>query len=156
MTARGHFPTDQAALKCLYLVTRGLDPGLGQARWITRWKPALNAFAVNFADRMPLNKRIAGCGEGATATELRAARAGLRPKRAPSRQARGTCRDGSFLTWDCMYFGASGPVGWCFSAVGDGPQIGCEHQNATRVTHMAEWFHSLDETQLRPRAARPS
>ena len=24
--ARGHFPTDQAALKCLYLVTRSLDP----------------------------------------------------------------------------------------------------------------------------------
>ena len=28
----------------LYLVTRGPDPkGTGQARWITRWKPALNA-----------------------------------------------------------------------------------------------------------------
>jgi len=24
--ARGHFPTDQAALKCLFLVTRSLDP----------------------------------------------------------------------------------------------------------------------------------
>lgn len=24
--ARGHFPSDQAALKCLYLVTRSLDP----------------------------------------------------------------------------------------------------------------------------------
>ena len=24
--ARGHFPTEQAALKCLYLVTRSLDP----------------------------------------------------------------------------------------------------------------------------------
>jgi putative transposase len=24
--ARGHFPTEQAAMKCLYLVTRGLDP----------------------------------------------------------------------------------------------------------------------------------
>ena len=31
--ARGHFPTDQAALKCLYLVTRSLDPtGRGRAR----------------------------------------------------------------------------------------------------------------------------
>ena len=29
--ARGHFPTEQAALKCLYLVTRSLDPtGVGQ------------------------------------------------------------------------------------------------------------------------------
>jgi transposase-like protein len=43
-----------AARKTLYLVTRSLDPkGLGQARWVTRWKPALNAFAVTFADRMP-------------------------------------------------------------------------------------------------------
>ena len=50
--ARGHFPTEQAALKTLYLVTRGMDPkGTGQARWITRWKPALNAFAITFADR---------------------------------------------------------------------------------------------------------
>ncbi len=32
--ARGHFPTEQAALECLYLVTRGLDPkGTGQAGW---------------------------------------------------------------------------------------------------------------------------
>jgi len=52
--ARGHFPSEQAALKCLYLVTRSLDPtGRGQARWTTRWKPALNAFAITFADRFP-------------------------------------------------------------------------------------------------------
>lgn len=52
--ARGHFPTEQAALKCLYLVTRSLDPtGRGQARWTQRWKPALNAFAITFADRFP-------------------------------------------------------------------------------------------------------
>ncbi|MGH8336126.1 MAG: IS256 family transposase [Gammaproteobacteria bacterium] len=52
--ARGHFPTDQAALKCLYLVTRSLDPtGTGRARWTVRWKPALNAFAITFADRFP-------------------------------------------------------------------------------------------------------
>jgi transposase-like protein len=52
--ARGHFPTEQAALKCLYLVTRSLDPtGQGRARWTTRWKPALNAFAITFADRWP-------------------------------------------------------------------------------------------------------
>lgn len=51
--ARGHFPTEQAALNCLYLVTRGLDPkGTGQAPWTTRWKPALNAVAGTFADRM--------------------------------------------------------------------------------------------------------
>ncbi|MEV6554922.1 IS256 family transposase [Nocardia sp. NPDC051756] len=52
--ARGHFPTEQAALKCLYLVTRSLDPtGRGQARWTQRWKPAVNAFAITFADRWP-------------------------------------------------------------------------------------------------------
>jgi len=52
--ARGHFPTELAALKCLYLVTRSLDPtGQGRARWTMRWKPALNAFAITFADRWP-------------------------------------------------------------------------------------------------------
>ncbi len=56
---RGHSPTEQAALKCLYLVTRGLDPkGTGQARWTMRWKPALNAFAVTFADRMPAAENL--------------------------------------------------------------------------------------------------
>jgi putative transposase len=52
--ARGHFPNEQSALKCLYLVTRSLDPtGTGRARWTMRWKPALNAFAITFADRFP-------------------------------------------------------------------------------------------------------
>jgi putative transposase len=52
--ARGHFPTEQAALKCLYLVTRSLDPtGTGRTRWTTRWKPVLNAFAITFGDRWP-------------------------------------------------------------------------------------------------------
>jgi putative transposase len=52
--ARGHFPNEQSALKCLYLVTRSLDPtGTGRARWTMRWKPALNAFAITFGDRFP-------------------------------------------------------------------------------------------------------
>ncbi|MFG1745786.1 IS256 family transposase [Micromonospora chalcea] len=52
--ARGHFPNEQAALKCLYLVTRSLDPtGAGRTRWTMRWKPALNAFAITFSDRFP-------------------------------------------------------------------------------------------------------
>jgi transposase-like protein len=51
--ARGHFPTEQAAMKCLYLVTRSLDPtGRGKARWAMRWKPALNAFAITFEGRI--------------------------------------------------------------------------------------------------------
>lgn len=52
--ARGHFPTEQAAMECLYLVTRCLDPtSKGQPRWTQRWKPALNAFATTFTDRWP-------------------------------------------------------------------------------------------------------
>ena len=50
--ARGHFPDDASALKCLYLVNRSLDPtGAGRARWMVRWKRALNAFAITFAGR---------------------------------------------------------------------------------------------------------
>ena len=51
--ARGHFPNEAAAMKCLYLVTRSLDPtGRGRARWMMRWKPALNAFAITFEGRL--------------------------------------------------------------------------------------------------------
>jgi putative transposase len=51
--ARGHFPTEQAAINCLYLATRSLDPtGRGRARWIIRWKLALNAFAIAFESRL--------------------------------------------------------------------------------------------------------
>ncbi|HTY31265.1 transposase, partial [Mycobacterium sp.] len=51
--ARGHFPTEKAALKCLYLVTQSLDPtGRGKARWAMKWKPALNAFAITFNGRI--------------------------------------------------------------------------------------------------------
>lgn len=55
--ARGHFPDERAALKCLYLTVRSLDPtGKGQVKWMARWKPALNAFAITFADRWPANE----------------------------------------------------------------------------------------------------
>ena len=54
--ARGHFPNEQAALKCLYLTIRSLDPtGRGRARWVIRWKAALNAFAVTFEGRIETN-----------------------------------------------------------------------------------------------------
>jgi putative transposase len=53
---RGHFPNEQAALKCLYLTIRSLDPtGRGRQRWSNRWKPALNAFAVTFEGRIEIN-----------------------------------------------------------------------------------------------------
>jgi putative transposase len=52
--ARGHFPSEHAAMKCLYLVTRSLDPtGTGRTRWTIRWKPVINAFAITFGDRWP-------------------------------------------------------------------------------------------------------
>ena len=51
--ARGHFPTEQAALKCLYLTVMSLDPtGKGRRRWTNRWKPALNAFSIAFEGRI--------------------------------------------------------------------------------------------------------
>src|ERR1700709_128175 len=49
----GTSPPEQAAMKCLYLVTRSLDPtGRGRVRWAMRWKPALNAFAITFEGRI--------------------------------------------------------------------------------------------------------
>ena len=51
--ARGHFPTEQAALKCLYMALMGLDPtGRGRGRWVIRWKAALNAFDITFEGRL--------------------------------------------------------------------------------------------------------
>lgn len=51
--ARGHFPTDAAALKCVYLAVMSLDPsGKGRQRWGRRWKPALNAFDIAFDGRL--------------------------------------------------------------------------------------------------------
>jgi putative transposase len=54
VNSKGHFPTEQAALKTLYLTVRSLDPkGTGQKRWMMRWKPVLNTLAIVFAERMP-------------------------------------------------------------------------------------------------------
>jgi transposase-like protein len=51
--ARGHFPSEQAALKCLYLTVVSLDPtGRGRRRWTNRWKAALNAFEIAFDGRL--------------------------------------------------------------------------------------------------------
>ena len=52
--ARGHFPDQQATLRCLYPITRSLGPaGTGRTRWAMRWKPAINAFAVTSGGRFP-------------------------------------------------------------------------------------------------------
>jgi transposase-like protein len=51
--ARGHFPTEQAALKCVYMAVMSLDPtGAGRKRWTMRWKGAMNAFDLAFDGRL--------------------------------------------------------------------------------------------------------
>lgn len=51
--ARGHFPNEQAALKCVYFAVMSLDPtGNGRQRWSNRWKGALNAFTIAFPGRI--------------------------------------------------------------------------------------------------------
>jgi putative transposase len=58
VNARGHFPNDTAALKCLYLAIRALDPtGRGRTRWTNRWKAALNAFDITFNGRVTAGRR---------------------------------------------------------------------------------------------------
>lgn len=55
--ARGHFPNEQAALKCVYLAVMSLDPtGKGRARWTQRWKGALNAFDITFNGRLTVGR----------------------------------------------------------------------------------------------------
>jgi putative transposase len=53
VNAKGHFPTEQAATTTLYLVTRSLDQGQRTGTMGHPLEPALNAFAITFADRMP-------------------------------------------------------------------------------------------------------
>ncbi|MBB5493945.1 IS256 family transposase [Nocardiopsis metallicus] len=56
--ARGHFPNEQAALKCVYMALMALDPkGTGRAKWSARWKKALNAFDLTFDGRLTATRR---------------------------------------------------------------------------------------------------
>jgi putative transposase len=53
VNVRGHFPNEQAAMKCVYLALMSLDPtGTGRKRWSNRWKAALNAFEMTFDGRL--------------------------------------------------------------------------------------------------------
>ena len=48
---RGHFPTEDALMKVLYLAIKGVSK-----KWtmpVHDWKLALNRFAIMFADRFP-------------------------------------------------------------------------------------------------------
>jgi putative transposase len=59
VNARGHFPTEQAAMKCLYLAIMSLDPtGKGRKRWSNRWKAALNAFDITFDGRLSAGREL--------------------------------------------------------------------------------------------------
>ncbi len=49
---RGSFPSDEAALKLVYLALRNITE-----RWtmpVKEWRAALNRFAILFEDRMPV------------------------------------------------------------------------------------------------------
>ncbi|MGI5273339.1 IS256 family transposase [Nonomuraea sp. CA-218870] len=51
--ARGHFPNENAALKCVFMALMSLDPtGQGRKRWTMRWKAPLNAFQIAFEGRL--------------------------------------------------------------------------------------------------------
>ncbi|WP_443069152.1 IS256 family transposase [Streptomyces sp. NBC_01278] len=55
---RGHFPNEQAAIKCVYMAIMSLDPtGQGRKRWTQRWKAALNAFDITFDGRLSAARR---------------------------------------------------------------------------------------------------
>src|ERR1700759_3119848 len=58
VNARGHSPTEQAALKCLYLAIMRLAPtGRGRKRRTNRWKAALNAFDITFDGRLSAGRK---------------------------------------------------------------------------------------------------
>ncbi|MFC8016405.1 hypothetical protein ACFUR9_40485 [Streptomyces cinereoruber] len=55
--ARGHFPSENAARKCVYLAVMPPAPtGTGRKRWTTRWKRALQAFDNAFDGRLTRNR----------------------------------------------------------------------------------------------------
>lgn len=57
-SARGHFPDEAAALKCVYMAVMSLNPtGAGRKRWTMRWKPALQAFDIAFDGRLSIGRR---------------------------------------------------------------------------------------------------
>ena len=47
--ARGHFPSDEAAVKLLWLALRNITADWGRAA--KEWKATMNQFAILFAER---------------------------------------------------------------------------------------------------------
>jgi hypothetical protein len=81
--ARGHFPNEQAALKCVYIAVMSLDPtGTGRKRWTMRWKPALKRLRPRI--RRPPGRRTQVTPHNPSYTERwtrpRRARPGIRPR----------------------------------------------------------------------------
>lgn len=53
---RGHFPTEQAALKILYLVARERRPNrTNPTGRVNGWKSILNVLAISYGDRLTAN-----------------------------------------------------------------------------------------------------
>jgi hypothetical protein len=66
--ARGHFPTEQAAIKCLYLTIMSLDATpRGHQRWTNRRKAALNAFDITFDCRLSARTGQSACARAVSA-----------------------------------------------------------------------------------------
>ncbi len=57
--ARGHVPSEAAALKCVYMALMSLDPtGRGRRRWTMHRKAPPNAFQIAFDGRLtPTDQR---------------------------------------------------------------------------------------------------
>jgi putative transposase len=53
---RGHFPTEQAAMKILYLTVRERRPNRSNPTGrINGWKAILNTLAITYGDRLNIN-----------------------------------------------------------------------------------------------------
>lgn len=51
--ARGHFPSEAAAMKCIYMALMLLDPtARDRRRWTMRSKAPMNAFQIAFEGRL--------------------------------------------------------------------------------------------------------
>jgi putative transposase len=59
VTAKGHSPPSRPRSRpSPWSPDPSTPKGTGQARWVTSWKPALNAFAITYADRMPAAENL--------------------------------------------------------------------------------------------------
>jgi putative transposase len=53
---RGHFPTEQAAMKILYLTVRERRPNRSNPTGrVPAWKSILNTLAITYGDRLNIN-----------------------------------------------------------------------------------------------------